>query len=165
MMHDYSRFTKRIAIKAPVNVIYEQWATQEGLERWFLRHAPYSPINKKPRGQNEYAAVHDTYEWRWHGWGDEAVEHGTVLEANGTDRFKFTFAKAGIVTISIRELDGQSICELLQDTIPTDEETKWNFFIGCQTGWTFYLTNLKSIVEGGLDLRNKDENLKGVVNS
>jgi uncharacterized protein YndB with AHSA1/START domain len=165
MAHDYSRFTKRIAIKAPVTVIYELWATQTGLERWFLRSAPYTSTDKTGRDPNEYATVNDTYEWKWHGWGDEAIERGTVLEANGIDSFKFTFGKAGNVTVSIKEHDGLTICELLQDNIPTDEETTWNFFIGCQTGWTFYLTNLKSILEGGIDLRNRDEKLGAVVNS
>lgn len=165
MAHDYSRFTKKIAIKAPISEIYKSWATQYGMENWFLRSSPYTSPNQKLRSNIEHAAVNDTYEWSWYGWGPEAMERGTILEANGKDRFKFSFGKAGNVTISLIEQDGQTILELLQDEIATDEETKWNFFIGCQTGWTFYLANLKSIVEGGLDLRNKDENLKGMLNS
>jgi hypothetical protein len=37
--------------------------------------------------------------------------------------------------------------------------------VGCGEGWTFYLTNLKSILEGGVDLRNKEMKLKNVINS
>ena len=164
-MHDYTRFTKRVALKVPVKVVYELWATQAGLEKWFLRSAPFTSADKVLRAQTDYAAVNDSYVWLWHGWGDEAVERGTVLEANGSDHFKFSFGKAGIVTVSISEESGYTICKLVQHDIPTDEETKWNFFIGCQTGWTFYLTNMKSILEGGIDLRNRDEKLGGVVNS
>jgi hypothetical protein len=37
--------------------------------------------------------------------------------------------------------------------------------VGCQLGWTFYLTNMKSIAEGGIDLRNRDIDFKNVVNA
>ena len=37
--------------------------------------------------------------------------------------------------------------------------------MGCLEGWTFYLTNLKSVIEGGLDLRNKNLDIKGVINA
>ncbi len=39
------------------------------------------------------------------------------------------------------------------------------FFIECGKGWTFYMTNLKSILEGGIDLRNKIESVKNVINA
>lgn len=55
--------------------------------------------------------------------------------------------------------------ELVQAKIPTDEISKVRLHLGCQNGWTFYLTNLKSIMEGGLDLRNKNVNIKRVVTS
>jgi hypothetical protein len=32
--------------------------------------------------------------------------------------------------------------------------------VQCQLGWTFYLANLKSVIEGGVDLRNKNVDLK-----
>jgi hypothetical protein len=165
MPHDYTRFTKKVAVKAPINVIYGLWATQAGLERWFLRKAPFTSADKKLRAPDEYAAVNDTYEWMWHGWDDTAVERGTVLEANGKDHFKFSFGKAGIVTVTLREQDGLTIFELLQENIPANEESMWNYFIGCQIGWAFYMVNMKSILEGGIDLRNRDEKLGKVVNS
>jgi uncharacterized protein YndB with AHSA1/START domain len=164
-MHDYTRFTKKVALNVPINTVYELWATQSGLEKWFLRSAPFTGSDKVLKSRTENAAVGDTYEWMWHGWGDSAVERGTILEANGKDLFKFSFGKAGIVTISIKEQDGYTICELLQDNIPPDEDSRWNYFIGCQTGWAFYLVNMKSILEGGIDLRNRDEKLGNVVNS
>lgn len=164
-MHDYTRFTKRIAIKAPVNEIYNFWTTQDGLEEWFLRKAEFTSREGKPRDRSLPVHINDSYEWMWHGWGDEAVERGTVTNMNGTNHFEFTFGKAGIVTVTIKEEQGENIVELLQENIPTDEESQWNYFIGCQTGWTFYLANLKSILEGGIDLRNKSKVLTNMANS
>lgn len=93
------------------------------------------------------------------------MEAGEILEANGKDRFRFSFGKAGICTVTIKEENGQHIVELVQDNIPDDEQGKHYWHLGCKTGWTFYLANLKSLLEGGIDLRNKDESLKNVINS
>jgi hypothetical protein len=54
---------------------------------------------------------------------------------------------------------------LRQHKIPDDSNPATNLFVGCQLGWTFYLTNMKSIFEGGIDLRNQDIDFKNVVNA
>jgi hypothetical protein len=33
-------------------------------------------------------------------------------------------------------------------------------FLDCRDGWTFYLTNLKCVIEGGPDLREKDPDME-----
>jgi hypothetical protein len=48
-----------------------------------------------------------------------------------------------------------SIVELTQENIPIENDPAKNLFVHCQTGWTFYMANLKSVIEGGIDLRNK----------
>jgi hypothetical protein len=107
----------------------------------------------------------DTYKWLWHGYPDSTAEYGEILEANGKDYMKFRFGKAGICSIRIKtELD-ENIVELVQEDIPTDEQGMYNYHVGCKTGWTFYLANLKSMLEGGIDLRNKKEGLKEMLNS
>lgn len=78
---------------------------------------------------------------------------------------KFSFGEAGIVSVAIINEEGENIVELTQEEIPIDEEAKINYHMGCSEGWAFYLVNLKSILEGGIDLRNKDLRLKRVVNS
>jgi len=37
--------------------------------------------------------------------------------------------------------------------------------VGCGEGWTFYLANLNSYLQGGIDLRNKNEKIQGVISS
>ena len=68
-------------------------------------------------------------------------------------------------TVAIKKEGDNNIVELVQDSIPTDEQGMHYWHLGCKTGWTFYLANLKSMLEGGLDLRNRDESLKNVINS
>jgi len=138
-----------------IRTLYEAWATPAGLERWFLRKADFYAIIGRQREPEEFILKEDVYEWYWYGWGDETVEKGEILEANGTDLIKFTFAKQCIVTVSFYSRNGVSIVELTQENIPEESDPSKNLFIQCQTGWTFYLANLKSILEGGVDLRNK----------
>lgn len=84
------------------------------------------------------------------------------------------FSGGCIVTVSIKQEEGETICELIQQMpMPAqlshsgweDEKEQQHFYIECGKGWTFYMTNLKSILEGGLDLRNKSINLKQVINA
>jgi hypothetical protein len=162
--NNWSRFVLRVPVRSGVSQIYQAWNTQEGLESWFLRKAAFK-INGKLKERTEPVQKGDSYEWLWHGWSDEVVEKGTILEANGNSTVRFSFGKAGNVTVNIHPEADENIVELIQDDIPTDDESKAYYHIGCTKGWVFYLSNLKSILEGGIDLRNRKEELKDVINS
>lgn len=162
---DKSRFTVRIPVNAPVEKIFESWTTPAGLEYFFLRQASFRSKSETERNAKEKVQVGDAYLWRWHGYPDSTFEEGEVLEQNGKDKFKFRFGKAGICTVSIFKLDDETIVELLQENIPTDDKGFQNYHIGCKTGWTFYLANLKSMLEGGIDLRNRNEKIGEVISS
>ena len=162
---DWSSFVTRININAPITSLYKAWATRSGMESWFLRICEYKKADGKMRPENELIQKADTYQWRWYGWPDDMTEEGTILDCNGKDFLKFSFGKAGNCSITIKEEMGETIVELLQDNIPTDEHGMQYWHLGCKTGWTFYLANLKSILEGGKDLRNKNEQLQNVLNS
>ena len=162
---DWSSFITRINISASIPTLYKAWATRAGMESWFLRMSEYKKADGTIRPGDELVQKEDTYRWRWHGWPDEMTEEGTILDCNGKDFLKFSFGKAGNSSITIKEEIGETIVELLQDNIPTDEHGMQYWHLGCKTGWTFYLANLKSILEGGIDLRNKNEKIQRVINS
>ena len=138
-----------------IRSLYEAWTTSAGLEKWFLRKADFYAIIGRLKEPAEFIIKEDTYEWYWHGYGDDAFEKGVILEANGTDLIKFTFSGGSIVTVSLYARNGVSIVELTQENIPEEPDPSKNLFVQCQIGWTFYLANLKSVLEGGVDLRNK----------
>ena len=163
---DWSRFTVRINIRnATTQQLYRAWATRTGIEYWFLRMSEYRKADGTVLLDDEYVQTGDTYRWRWFGYSDEVTETGEILDCNGIDFFKFRFGKAGDCSIRIYEEQNEMIVELLQDNIPTDEKAKQLWHIGCKTGWTFYLANLKSMYEGGIDLRNKNEQLQDMINA
>jgi hypothetical protein len=163
--YDWSKFTERININADIKKIYSILNTQAGLEYWFLRKAEFTMPDKKLRDKNSSIQPGDAYLWMWHGHPDTTAEKGKVLEVNGVDTIKFTFAGECIVTISVKTEEGKNIVELTHENIPLDEDSKAGIHVGCSTGWAFYLVNLKSLLEGGIDLRNRDEKIKRVINA
>lgn len=170
-MHQFNwtTFTKKINIKATEAAVYRMWATSEGMEQWFLRHCYYTQSTGEALGQDTLVQNGSRFTWHWHGWPDTVNEKGEILHANNTDSLSFTFGQKGaegmICNVRIYSEAGETICELVQENIPVDEKGKSYYFVGCNTGWTFYMANLKSILEGGIDLRNKNVALNDVLNA
>src|SRR5215204_3065372 len=119
--HDWSSFLLRVPIHSDPQTIYTAWSTQKGLENWFLRTARFFTKEGADRQADVPIEVNDRYEWKWHGWPDEVEEKGMILEANGSNRLRFSFGMAGKVTISIAPEAGVCVVELVQEEIPTDE--------------------------------------------
>jgi uncharacterized protein YndB with AHSA1/START domain len=162
---EWSRFVVRIDVKAGIPLLYRLWTTQAGLESWFLRSSLFTNDQGQLCHPEESVQPGYAYTWHWHGYPDTVLEQGQILEVNGSDRLCFSFGKAGNCLVTLEAWKERSIVTIEQYDIPTDEASKFQFHIGCQQGWTFYLANLKSIAEGGIDLRNRDESLQQVINS
>ena len=94
---------------------------------------------------------------------DEPIVKGKVLKTNGKDLFSFSFANDIPVTITIYKEHDETIVELIESNLPTDEGSVAKQFVSDSKGWVFYLTNLKSTLEGGLDLRKTNEAIKNVI--
>ncbi|MCE3281945.1 MAG: hypothetical protein K0Q66_682 [Chitinophagaceae bacterium] len=165
MSYDWSQFRLRIPINAGVDEIYRRWSNTAGLTSWFLREALFYNNEGVERSATDPVRPGDSYLWRWFGYGDDVQEKGSILSANHSDELEFSFGKAGKVRVKVYTEANTTVCELEQYEIPTDEEGKQYYHVGCSKGWVFYLANLKSILESGTDLRNKDEMMKEVISS
>jgi len=163
--YNWREFVKRITIHAQPGDIYNAWTTQEGLERWFLRLAEFRTARGVLRKRNEAIQQGDRYKWLWFGYDDTFAEENEILSVNGKDRFEFLFSGGCLVTVTMQQEDRETICELRQTMPMEDESEQRYFFIECGKGWTFYMTNLKSILEGDIDLRNKNKNIQNVINA
>lgn len=160
---DWTSFTKKIAIKAKLSDIYNAWTIAHELEKWFLEKVSFFDKNQEPISKDKNAAEGTTYDWLWYLYKDSMK--GKIISANGKDELQFTFEGTCLVDIKLTEIDGYTIVELRQHNIAADEYSKQYIRLGCSNGWGFYLVNLKSVYEGGLDLRNKDENLNPMINN
>jgi uncharacterized protein YndB with AHSA1/START domain len=167
--YNWCSFSARININATVASIYEMWATGVGMEKWFLRQCEIKNERGAGKAAGDFITKGDQFLWRWYGWPDDVQQKGEILEANGTGLIGFTFgqedAEAMACTVKIYSEEGENICEIIQDNIPDNEKGKTYYHIGCLTGWRFFLTNMKSILDGGVDLRNKNERLTKMINA
>jgi uncharacterized protein YndB with AHSA1/START domain len=151
MAKDWTSFELKIAVKAGMQDIYNAWATAEEVEKWFLQECRYLQDKQAIAGK-QAVQRNDTYAWRWHFYKE--TEYGDIREANGKDFIQFSFAGNCIVDVQLEAAGGYTLVHLRQYNIPTDEASQFAIRIGCVQGWTFYLTNLKSVYESGNDLRN-----------
>lgn len=149
-IQDWTSFRKRIVIHKPANLVYDCWTLKSEIEKWFLEKASYLHDDQVERGPDENVEQGDLFIWKWNNWDME--EKGKILEANGHDRISFTFGKGGNVHVELTEGEKGTELVLIQDCIPIDENSKMNLFVGCSTGWTFWLTNLKAYLEHGITL-------------
>jgi hypothetical protein len=160
---DWTKFTKKIAVKTTLSDIYDAWTKPVALESWFLSKAVFFREEEGIVDRKQNILKEDSYEWSWFLY--DGVEKGKITKANGSDHLQFTFAGECIVDVELKQEEEYVIVILTQKHIPTDDASKRNIRLGCESGWSFYLLNLKSIYEGGVDLRNKNPNFKGMVNS
>ena len=165
MPNDWTKFTKRIPTTANISTVYNAWTRQETLEKWFLRKAEFTKPDNTLRQETESIQKGDKYLWLWYGYPDTVFEKKEILEANGKDFIQFGFTGDCIVSVKLYTQESETIIELTQENIPPDDNPATNLHIGCGEGWTFYLANLKSYLEGGIDLRNKNINIQGVISS
>ena len=162
MSNQWSEFKLRVNINAPMDKAYAAWATQEGLESWFLKRADLM-AGSTPRQRGEKAQKGDEYEFRWFGYPDSTSHKGKIIATDGKSQFTFTFSQDLPVSVSLYRECGETIVELVETFDPTDEGVVRKHYLGNMKGWIFYLTNLKSVLEGGLDLRNRKVELTNVI--
>ena len=160
---DFSQFKLRVNIKTSIENAYRAWASSAGLNAWFLGGAVFIDENGVQRPNDSLAQANDDYICYFANKPGEVIIKGKVLQANGKDVYSFTFSKGCPVSITIYSEHNETIVELFESKLPTDEETIKKHYVGDSKGWIFYLTNLKSVLEGGLDLRNRNEDIKNVI--
>ncbi len=132
--------------------VYRCWACKSQIESWFLEKADFKS-DKGYRNLNDFVQKGDHYFWKWNNW--DIIKEGQLLDANGKDFISFTFGSGCSVDVQLKEVGNMTEVVLTQKNIPTDEENRMNIYVGCITGWTFWLTNLKAYLEHDITLHAK----------
>lgn len=160
---DWTAFARKIAVRSSIEKLYDAWTISSAIETWFLSTANYFDAGNNAIGKDIPVQKDFSYEWSWYCY--DVVEKGRIVSANGKDHLQFTFAGECLVDIKLEAQGEFVILTLTQNNIPTDDDSKQNMRLGCDSGWRFYLVNLKSVYDSGYDLRNKNLEWKGMVNS
>ncbi len=154
-------FFHSIYLNAPIDDVYKIIASSGGLEKWFMGKAEYTDASGGVRLSEHTAQKGDAFAWNW--LEKDLNINGKILEANTNEKFSFSFGSSFEVTITIKEHNGRTLLTLAQNY--TQNAQKNDFaHINCCTCWVFFLTNLKSVVEHGNDLRETLADDESLVN-
>jgi len=174
MSDNWSEFKLRINTSASIEKAYAALGTSAGLESWFLKKADISSggaggAGGRPgtggalRQPGDKIQKGDEYVFRWHGYPDSMTHKGKILAADGKSQVSFTFSQDLPVSVSVYKECEETIVELVELFDPADQEASKKHYLGNMKGWIFFLINLKSVLEGGLDMRNRKIELTNVL--
>jgi hypothetical protein len=123
------------------------------MESFFLKTARYLAEDGHQRNPEELIQKGDKYKWRWiHPYETS----GTILEMVENRLLQFTFGNMK-VTLDFSDTGQGVLLELKQTQIPDRSETEKAYnHLNCRSCWVHYLTNLKAVLEHGIDLREAD---------
>lgn len=157
---DWTKFTRRVYIKKDLPSVYTKISSRKGIEEWFLKEAKFYTDGIE-KDIDTPLSIGDSYLFSW--YGTDFTSEGKILSIQENESFGFTFLGCR-VDITLRNEEDEVLVELTQSEIATDDQSKMHYYVECTRGWTTYLLNLKSILEGGIDLRNKNPNFVRVIN-
>ncbi len=137
---DWTRFYLKIAINASPEKVFRAWTYAPEISKWFTVKTEFEA---KKNGRIYF---------EWLG-GDKMNDKVIAITKNR--RLVIPFGTKGEkVEITVTKDGKGSICTLTQYDMKTTTKDKINMHMGCKQGWTFFLANLKSYLEHGIDLRS-----------
>ncbi len=156
-----SEFYHNILLNKSVAEVFKYAATPGGLEKWFIGKAEFISAGNTPRKSDEAVQQGDRYTIEW--LAKDLSVSGEVLECIDNSHFRFTFGPSFIVTISVTEQGSRTLFRLKQEYAAGAAKNDFAH-INCCVCWGFFVTNLKSVAEHGIDLRETESDDESLVN-
>lgn len=150
--YDWSRFDIVFYYDQPPAEVFRAWATSAGLTSFFVETACFASNDGIERASGEIVTVGDRYRWDWrHPYWLE----GEVTGLSSSREIAFTFGSM-LVSVRLASVDRGTELRLIQTGIPDSPDGRVFGHLNCRSCWVFFLTNLKSVLGGGADLRDPD---------
>jgi len=152
--YDWSKFEITYYYNAHITRVFKAWTQATGLESFFIQRCIYTDTDGKIRDVQESPKVGDAYEWQFR---QDFNVKGEILALTEKEQFSFSFGDMQ-VEIFFRVLDSQTEVRLNQSKIPATESGRVFGHLNCRSCWVFFMTNLMSVLDSDLDLR--DDNIE-----
>lgn len=148
--YDWSQFHVRMYYLAPLPEVFRRFSTAQGLESFFIHRAVHTAADGTPRAPGGQVQTGDHYDWTY----VHDFAHGGVFEEVITDRLvRFTFGSMN-VAIHFWDLGEATEVDLHQTHCATEDPDRAWQHVNCRSCWIYFLTNLRSILAGGPDVRD-----------
>ena len=142
-------FWRSVLVCAPLDECTVALFTSAGLARWFIGTAVYTDPTGYQRAPADPVKEGDNYHWKW--LHKDLELSGQVLSVTPCSA-TFTFGEASNVTMALSQEGDRVRVTIRQEALP-DEPYDQDAWVNCYVCWSFFLLNLKSVLENGIDLR------------
>ncbi|MGI9584976.1 MAG: SRPBCC family protein [Acidimicrobiia bacterium] len=149
---DWSQFYVHMYYLAPLDQVFSRFATSAGMESFFVRRARFTSADGTERAADEFYCPGDTYDFEY---VHDFSHGGTILDFEESSLVSFSFGECG-VAIRFREVDGATEVALHQTDCPLEDPQRAWMHMNCRSCWIYFMTNLRSILAGGPDVRDFD---------
>ena len=152
--YDWTQFTRQIFVQADLPTVFAAWAKPSEITKWFIAET------EQARPADNMVQTGDRYFWHWH---QDLHAQGRYLDVVENERLQFTFGDEAayldekiVVTVEFTDLGDMTSVVLKQENLPDTDQGHVQWHMGCNMGWSFFMTNLKAQLEHGVDLRETD---------
>ena len=149
---DWSQFYVHMYYLAPLEEVFSRFATSAGMESFFVRRARFTAADGTRRASDEFFRPGDAYEFEY---VHDFSHGGTILGFEENSLVSFTFGECG-VAIRFRVVDGATEVALHQTDCPLEDPQRAWMHMNCRSCWIYFMTNLRSVLADGPDVRDFD---------
>lgn len=148
--YDWSQFHIHMYYLAPLDEVFRRFGTPAGMESFFVRTARFTGADGTLRSPDEFFVARDAYEFEY---VHDFSHGGSILDVELNSLISFSF---GVCTVAIhfREVDGATEVALHQTDCPVDDPERAWMHLNCRSCWIYFMTNLRSVLAGGPDIRD-----------
>ena len=148
--YDWSQFHVRMYYLASMDEVFARFSTSAGLESFFIYRASHTTPAGDVRDRHESIQAGDRYEWEY---VHDYRHGGEFLAVVANERVDFSFGSMH-VSVRFREVGEAIEVDLHQTQCATDDPDRAWQHVNCRSCWIYFLTNLRSILAGGPDVRD-----------
>ena len=148
---DWTRFHLYVVINSTPDRIFQSWATSQGMESFFVEMMAVRNVNGCLLDPDELVSKGCHYVWRW---DSGALVAGEFLDVLPGRELSFTFGESK-VRIRLQPHESGTILDLCQYDMEDTEQNRMHLFTNCRAAWVYFLTVLKTLLEHGVDGRDR----------
>jgi len=154
-------FTHSIYLDKPVGEVFDFASKCDSFTKWFIGEASFISPEGEERKPGDYIQRKDNYELKWQ--NKDFSTKGIILDVQKNELVSFTFGELFNVTITLKSDNGRTLFTLTQKY---NKGATQNDFahINCCVCWVFFITNLKSVIENEIDLRETQADNEELIN-
>lgn len=148
--YDWSQFHVHMYYLAPLTHVFRYFSTSQGLESFFIHKAVHTAKDGTPRKSDEPVQTGDRYDWTY---VHDFAHGGTFIQVESNRLVQFTFGTMS-VEIHFRDVGEATEVDLHQTNCATEDPDRAWQHVNCRSCWIYFMTNLRSVLAGGPDIRD-----------